>query len=171
MARYVALLRGVNVGGRSLPMAELARVVEGLGHRDVRTDIQSGNVVFGATGKVDVPALERAIGERFSLDVGVALRSAAELRRVIDRNPFPDAEVTKLHVGFLLAKPPAGTTRALDGAPYAPEEFVLQGSEVYLHLPNGMGRAKLPVYLGRRLPVAATYRNWRTVTTLAEMTA
>jgi uncharacterized protein (DUF1697 family) len=165
----VALLRGVNVGGRTLPMAELRELVESLGFGDVRTYIQSGNVLFSAPRKPKADVLEAAIERRFGLQVDVMLRSPAELRRVIERNPFPDAERSKLHVGFMARKPAAATVAALDGDAFAPERFAIVGTDLYLHLPNGMGRTKLPDYVLRRVKVPTTIRNWNTVSKLAEL--
>jgi uncharacterized protein (DUF1697 family) len=171
VATTVALLRGVNVGGRTLPMAELRDLVESLGFEDVRTYIQSGNVLFSAPRKPKAEVLEAAIDRRFGLNVDVMLRSAAELRRVIDRNPFPDAERSRLHVGFMAKKPAAAAVAALDSDAFAPERFAILGTELYLHLPNGTGRTKLPDYVLRRIKVPTTIRNWNTVTKLAELAA
>jgi uncharacterized protein (DUF1697 family) len=165
----VGLLRGVNVGGRTLPMAELREVVDSLGFDDVRTYIQSGNVLFSAPRSPKPAVLEEAIERRFGLAVDVMLRSAAELRRVIERNPFPDAERSRLHVGFMAKKPPPKDVAALDEDAFVPERFAVVGAELYLHLPGGMGRSKLPDYVLRRLKVPTTLRNWNTVTKLAEL--
>lgn len=169
MPTVVALLRGVNVGGRKLPMAELRELVESLGYDDVRTYIQSGNLLFRAAKRPRPAALEAAIEERFGLRVDVILRSAANLATVVKRNPFPRAEGSKLHVGFMASKPPASVLVAIDGEPFLPDEFAVVGTELYLHLPDGMGRTKLPDYLVRRLKVPTTVRNWNTVTKLVEL--
>jgi uncharacterized protein (DUF1697 family) len=165
----VALLRGVNVGGRKLPMAELRELVESLGYDDVRTYIQSGNLLF-RTAKPPRPAvLEAAIEERFGLPVDVILRSPANLASVVKRNPFPRAESSKLHVGFMASKPTASVVGAIDGRPFLPDEFAVVGTELYLHLPHGMARTKLPDYVVRRLKIPTTVRNWNTVTKLVEL--
>ena len=169
MATTVGLLRGVNVGGRTLPMAELREVVESLGFGDVRTYIQSGNVLFSAPRRPNPDVLEAAIARRFGLEVDVMLRSPAELRRVIERNPFPNAEPSRLHVGFMARRPAPADVAALDEEAFAPEQFAILGTELYLHLPNGMGRTKLPDYVLRRVKVPTTVRNWNTVTKLAEL--
>ena len=169
MPTVVGLLRGVNVGGRTLPMAELRELVQSLGFDDVRTYIQSGNVLFSAARSPKPAVLEEAIEQRFGLAVDVMLRSPAELRRAIERNPFPDAERSRLHVGFMAKKPPAKDVAALDEDAFAPERFAIVGAELYLHLPNGMGRTKLPDYVLRRIKVPTTLRNWNTVTKLAEL--
>jgi len=99
----------------------------------------------------------------------VMLRSPAELRRVIERNPFPNAEPSRLHVGFMARRPAPADVAALDEEAFAPEQFAILGTELYLHLPNGMGRTKLPDYVLRRVKVPTTVRNWNTVTKLAEL--
>ena len=169
MPTVVGLLRGVNVGGRTLPMAELRELVESLGFEDVRTYIQSGNVIFSAASPPKPVVLEEAIEQRFGLAVDVMLRSPAELRRAIERNPFRDAEHSRVHVGFMAKKPPVKEVAALDEDAFAPERFAIVGAELYFHLPNGMGRTKLPDYVLRRIKVPTTLRNWNTVTKLAEL--
>lgn len=148
-------------------MAELRSVMEDLGFADVRTYIQSGNVVFSSARKPSAAAIEDALEKSFGFDIAVMLRTAAEMAKVVDANPYDDP--SKVHVAFL-AKP-LGEVPALDPDRHSPETFSLAGTEVYFHLPNGMGRAKAPDYVGRQLKAPMTVRNWRTVTTLAEMAA
>jgi uncharacterized protein (DUF1697 family) len=172
MAVYVALLRGVNVGGRSkVPMAALKAGLEELGLDDVATYIQSGNVVFRASGGRD--ALASRIEKRIEADFGVApkviLRTPAEVRRVVAANPF-GSDVSKLHVLFLERKPPAAAVKQLDPDRSPPDEFAVRGREVYLRFPNGYGRTKLSGdYFERVLGVAATARNWKTLLKLVEL--
>lgn len=168
--RYVALLRGVNLGGTNkVAMPELRDLVESIGLSDVSTYIQSGNVLFTAGKPPDPTDLESAIEDRFGISVSVALRSASDLRKALRNNPFPDAETSTLHVGFLTDKPRQSVVAQLDAGRFAPDEFAVRGTEMYLHLPNGMGRSKLPPYLGRKLGVPTTIRNWNTVSKLAEL--
>jgi uncharacterized protein (DUF1697 family) len=170
MPRCVALLRAVNVGGRNkVPMGQLRALFEELGHTDVTTYIQSGNVVFTASRKVTEADLEAAMAEHFGFHVDVMVRTAAEMRAVVGRHPFPEVDVATVHVGFLASAPAAKVVAGLDVARFAPEEVTFSGREMYLHLPNGMGRAKLPTYLDRRLAVAWTARNWKTVLKLLEL--
>jgi len=176
-AVYVAFLRGINVGGaRKLPMAELAEVVASLGHGDVKTFIQSGNVLFTsrvARSRLAKP-FEQAIDERFGLDVTVMLRSPRELRAVAAANPFPEAEATpnRLHVVFLDRKPPREAVAALAPDRSPGDRAIVDGNHVYLHLPNGAGRTKLTLdYLERVLCVRGTQRNWNTLVKLIELTA
>jgi uncharacterized protein (DUF1697 family) len=169
MPTVVALLRGVNVGGRKLPMAELRELVESLGYSDVRTYIQSGNVIFGASRKPSPASLESAIKKRFGFEVDVILRTPAQLGKALERDPFASADRSSVHIGFMARAPGAGAVRAIDASAFTPEAFAVVGSELYLRLPNGLGRSKLPAFLRTRLQVPTTLRNWRTVTTLAEL--
>ena len=172
---HVALLRGLNVGGKNrLPMGKLAAVFEAEGCTGVTTYIQSGNVVFSTERAA--ADLSRALSDRLltahSMDVPVVLRSGEELVAVARANPFlrRGADPGALHVAFLSTEPdPVGVAR-LDPDRAPPDELIVTGSEVYLHLPNGVGRTKLTnAYLDRCLGVVSTARNWRTVLALAEM--
>ena len=169
----MALLRGVNVGGRKLSMAALKAALEEAGCRDVVTYIQSGNVVLTPPKPApkDLRAwLEKQISPVAGFDVAVVVRTDAELRKTIERNPYPNASGTQLHVVFFEAAPPKPF---IDQTEFAPEEFTLVGKDLYLHLPNGMGRAKLPIALekaGRKAKGdPGTARNWNTVLKLLEM--
>jgi uncharacterized protein (DUF1697 family) len=173
MTRYVALLRAVNLGShKKLAMPALREVLTGLGHTDVQTYLQSGNAVFTAA-EPEPAKVAAQIEERLTRDLGltteVILRTAAELQAVIEGNPFEVGDPTKVSVWFLLAPPPAGWTEGLDLGSFAPEEMRQGARDIYLSLPDGTGRAKLPVALGRRLKVPATMRNWRTVTNLRDL--
>jgi uncharacterized protein (DUF1697 family) len=170
MPRYVALLRAVNVGGRNkLPMAELRTVVETLGHTEVVTYIQSGNVVFTAARSTTPAAVEKAIAERFGLPIDVILRTSRQMRAIVDANPFPEADPSKVHVGFLAKKPASAVIKGLDLKPFLPDEVRFEACEMYLHLPNGMGRTKLAPYLDRKLKVPWTARSWSSVLKLLEL--
>jgi uncharacterized protein (DUF1697 family) len=161
----------VNVGGKNkVAMTELRSLVESLGHTDVSTFIQSGNVIFTTRQPVAPRSLESAIERELGIDITVVLRTAPELDAVVKANPFTDVDTSKLHVGFMAKKPSTPAVAKIDADQFAPDEFVIQRSELYLHLPNGMGRAKLPAYLDRRLKVPTTIRNWKTVTKLLELT-
>lgn len=175
MTTWVALLRGVNVGGHNkVPMAELRNVCASLGFVSVATYIQSGNVVFRADGDARELArrLRDAIADRFEWDVPVVLRTADELDRVLAGSPFVEAgeDASKLHVGFLAEAPSEETVAAMPLKPPGREEFRVIGREVFLLYPDGMGRSKLTTaYFDRALGTTMTVRNWRTVTKLAEM--
>jgi uncharacterized protein (DUF1697 family) len=172
--RFVALLRGVNVGGRTLPMQQLRDLVTSLGHTDVATYIQSGNVLFGS-GRGDRDAIAGEIRAAIKATVGhevtVVLRTPAELERVIAANPFADrGETRSLHVTFLADPPAAETLERLDAAERVADEYHVTDLEIYVWCLTGYGRTVLTnEFFERRLKVAATTRNWRTVTTLAQM--
>jgi uncharacterized protein (DUF1697 family) len=169
---FAALLRGVNVGGRGkLPMPELVKAFEALGHTDVRSYIQSGNVVFrsrAADAEKVSAALERAIAEKFGLETRVLLRTHAELESIAAGSPFDEA----VHVVFLDGKPKAAAVAALDPDRSPGDRFAVAGREIYLSLASGAGRTKLTLdWLERRLGVAGTQRNWNTLLKLVELTA
>lgn len=173
---HVALLRGINVGGRNrLPMQDLAGIFTDAGCTDVTTYIQSGNVVFRAPDDVASRISELAaagIAARFDLRVPVVTRSAARLREIVSSNPFLDLEsdFTKLHVAFLADRPTPASIAKLDANRSPPDSFRLTGSEIYLHLPNGAARTKLGnAYFDRTLATTSTMRNWKTVLKLNEL--
>lgn len=177
--RYVALLRGINVGGhRKISMDSLRALFAALGHDAVSTYIQSGNVVFDSTSAdeaVLVAEIEARIAADLRLDVAVVLRTAEELAAVVERNPLlaRGCEPKSLHVTFLAAAPAPAHAQALqaDAARCAPDELVVAGREIYLHCPAGLGRTKLTALLGeRRLGTTATTRNWNTIVALAGLT-
>jgi uncharacterized protein (DUF1697 family) len=178
MDRWVALLRGVNVGGTKVAMADLRRLVADLGHDDVKTYLQSGNVVFGSTVR-DAEALargiERAIADELGLTVPVLVRSGRELAAVAGGNPYADWEddPTRLLVAFLATAPEKSAVAALTVPGGENVAFTVTGREVYLHYPDdGYGRSKFTNnYLEKKLGVVATTRNWRSVRALAEQAA
>ena len=172
----IALLRGINVGGKNkLSMADLRSIAEEAGFGNASTYVQSGNVVLpsvpdGQVGRV-AATLTAAIAERTGLTIPVITRTADEWRAIIDANPFPEAAAdgTKLHV-ILLDGPPSSKLKAFDAGPFAPEESSVGEREVYLSLPDGMGRSKLAVAMQRADHAkSGTARNWRTVLALDEM--
>lgn len=173
---YVALLRGINVGGRNtLPMRDLAAIFVDAGCTDVVTYIQSGNVVFRAQAVLanQIPALiTGAIGKRFHLQVPVITRSAAELAKVVSENPYlgVESDFTKLHVVFFADSPDPTEIASLDPDRSAPDRFHVRGREIYLHLPGGAARTKLSnAYFDSRLGTTSTARNWKTVLKLHEL--
>ena len=177
-ALFVALLRGINVGGNnSLPMKDLAAMFEKAGCAAVKTYIQSGNVVFRAAPELAarIPAvIAKAIEAHSGLRIPVVVRSAKELRRLTESNPFLEngADVDKLHVVFLADRPTHAKAALLDPARSPPDEFVVRGGEIYLYCPNGVGRSKLTnVYFDTKLGTVSTGRNWRTVLKLRELSS
>lgn len=176
MPRYVALLRGINVGAKKrIAMADLTALVEGLGHTGVATYVNSGNVVFDAESGDDTTladSIEAALMTRYSLDVPVVVRSGEEMAAIVAKNPFPESadQPKTLHVSFLSEKPAAHLVDALTGIEKGDDDYRVVGRNVYLHYPNGMSGAVFMVNgLDRALAVTSTSRNWRTVLRLAEM--
>jgi uncharacterized protein (DUF1697 family) len=173
--RYVALLRGINLGARNkVAMADLRELVERLPGDDVTTYVQSGNVVFEskvAAGGLGA-TIEKEIKSELGLEVRVLVRKPAELEALVAKNPFVKQanDQKQLHVTFLAERPAAAKVKQLDPRHSEPDEFRVAGREVYLYCPNGYGRSKLSnAYFEKKLGVAATTRNWRTVTALAEL--
>lgn len=170
---YIALLRGINVGGKNrLPMDELTRMFEDIGCNSVRTYIQSGNVVFVAKPSLSQPAQEdlaATVSARVGTDIPMILRSVEELIQVAEANPFAgeSQDPRKLHVGFLADQPTASRVSSLDPERSPPDEFVVYGKEIYMRLPNGMARTRFTTnYLERVLETRVTFRNWKTVLSL-----
>lgn len=176
---FVLLLRGINVGGRNrLPMADLRALVVGLGHGDVRTHLQSGNVVCTGTGTTEdvARALSAAIRTELSRTVPVVARTAAQWASLAAANPFrvDEDDPTKLHVTFLAAPPDAVQVAGLEARAeeFAPDRFAVRGRDVFLHLPGGYAGTMLQNgLLERCLGREATTRNWRTVTALDALAA
>jgi uncharacterized protein (DUF1697 family) len=169
--KHVALLRGINVGGKHrLPMADLAQLFVGAGCTDVKTYIQSGNVVFSAK-KPPVAALEAAIVARFGFAVPIVTRTAAELKVTLASNPLGD-DAPKLHVAFLRDVPTAAAIAKLDPNRSPGDVFRVVGRDVYLSFARGAGDTKITAtWLDKALETVSTWRNWRTVNTLAAMSA
>lgn len=177
MQTWIALFRGINVGGKNiLPMASLKCDLESLGLKAVRTYIQSGNVVFRSASK-SAAALAKNIAARIRDQHGfeprVLLLSRKALQQAIERNPFPEAaaEPKTLHFFFLERPAPKPDVAALDAAQSPTEKYALEDRVFYLYAPDGVGRSKLAAGVERHLHVAATARNYRTVAKLAELAA
>jgi uncharacterized protein (DUF1697 family) len=169
MKTYVALFRGINVGGNNvLPMKELVALLEGLGARNVRTYIQSGNAVFQSEEE-SAPLLSDEIGAAVERAHGfrprVLLLDMEQLERAVESNPFPEAgsEPKTLHLYLLASVPERPDLDALEDLKTATERFVLRENTFYLHAPDGVGRSRLAANAERLLGVPATARNWRTV--------
>ena len=144
------------------------------GYTNVRTYIQSGNVVFEApAGTAKMPdAIAANIEKRFGFRIPVILRTSEQLRKTIRDNPFLAAGMpgSALYVYFLTHSPGARAIAGLDPARSAPDAFQVRGQEIYLHLPNGMGRSKLTnAYFDSKLSTTSTFRNWATVVKLSAM--
>jgi uncharacterized protein (DUF1697 family) len=168
MPTWIGLLRGVNVGGNRLPMAELRDELVDVGLEKVRTYIQSGNVVFDASPEMacDLAAtLPPRIEARFGFRPRLLVLSADDLRRAIGANPYPEAEAEpkSVHLYFLAERPEAVDTKVLDALRSETERWHLAGRVFYLHAPDGYGTSKLAAQVEKLLGVDATARNWRTV--------
>lgn len=173
---HLALLRGINVGGKNkLPMADLRGILESLGCEDVRTYIQSGNVVFRASSKARKGLegrLSESIASTLGLTIPVLIRSAEEVEEAVARNPFqgPKFEPKHLHFGFLADRPTAAARKSLDPNRSPGDRFEVLDRCLYLHCPNGLARTKLTnAYFDRALGTVSTVRNWKTTQKLLEM--
>ena len=173
---HVALLRGINVGGKhSVPMKPLAEMFTEAGCRDVRTHIQSGNVVFAASATLarTLPArIAAGIEERWGFAAPVQTRSVADLRAVVRANPFlaRGDDPGTLAVLFLADAPGAKKLAALDPQRSPGDAFAARAREIYLACPNGMARTKLTnAWFDAQLATVGTFRNWRTTLALLEI--
>jgi len=175
MAVHVAMLRGINLGGRRrVPMAELRTLLTDAGYDDVRTYVQSGNIVLANPAK---PAeverdLRALIADRFGFDVPVVVRSRTQLKRVIERDPIDHAadDPKRYQVTFLADKLPADVVTRLQERMIESERFVVSDREIYTWHPEGVARSKLASAItDKGLGITATARNWTTVTTLLDI--
>ncbi len=175
--RFIALLRGVNVGGKkSVTMAELEGAFESLRFSHVRSYIQSGSIIFDAESHDATrlaKTIEQKLRETLGYPVPVIIRKTGDLEKIVDGNPFieePGVDPTKLHVTFLAEMPDPELTRDLDLKKEENERFVVADKEVYLYLPNGYARTKLGnAVFEKKFRTTATTRNWRTVKKLLEL--
>jgi uncharacterized protein (DUF1697 family) len=173
---YLALLRGINLGPKNkIPMPELSEIFSQAGCRDVRTYIQSGNVIFTASSELSrrLPDLiTPQIQKRFGHKVPVILRAVGEMQTVVRNNPFlkEGAGEDILHVMFLSDLPKPGAAASLDPDRSPPNRFIIRGKEVYFLFPHGFARNKLTgSYFDSTLGTIGTVRTWRTVTKLLEL--
>jgi uncharacterized protein (DUF1697 family) len=175
MKIYIALFRGINVGGKNaLPMKELVSVLGDLGARNVKTYIQSGNAVFVSPEKDNKrfsAKISSEIDKRRGFEPHVLLLELEDLERAMRKNPFPEAvtDPKALHAGFLASAPEKPNLKALEGLKSDSERFQLIGKVFYLHAPEGIGRSKLAANVERLLGVPMTDRNWRTVSKIWEL--
>jgi uncharacterized protein (DUF1697 family) len=174
--RYIALLRGINVGGNTMiKMEELRTTFEALGFTNVVSYINSGNLAFDTSKAAEeklAAKIETSIEDRFGKPVQVMVRERRDIERIIESNPFEGefGSHKEMHVLFLKADLPDEKAKWLSEAVPAGERFAVQGREIYCHLPRGVADS----YLGRglfekKLQVSVTARNWRTVKKLAEL--
>ncbi len=175
--KYIALLRGINVGNKNrIKMADLITIFESMGFENIKTYLQSGNVIFkfypSNTAKIR-NEIENKLINTFEYPVSVIIRTLDELENVINSNPFIKEEnigIDKLHVTFLREIPDKDDVSNLNMNKSANEEFKIIDREIYLYLPNGYGRTKLNNNIfEKKLKTTATTRNWKTTTKLLEL--
>ncbi len=173
MKKHVAFLRGINLGPhKKIKMAELRQHMEKAGFRDVTTYIQSGNIVLRSGKKPNALSkdIESLIRQYYGFIAETLVKTADEMQKIIDGNPYHDRDLSRLYVTMLYAKPDPERVKAIDAAFYIPEEFQLQGTTLYFYSPHGYGRAKMNNnFFEQKLKVTATTRNWRTMNMLLEM--
>lgn len=177
MTKYLAILRGINVGGRrKILMADLKKLFEDLGFSEVSTYIQSGNVFFSSP-KTDLLKLagkiEQGIEDHYGFDVQVIVLSIDELGEAVEQNPFlknPEADINKLHLTFLKEEPSAENRQALEKLEFPPDEFRIMGKRVYISCAGRYSDTKITNnMLEKKLKVPATTRNWKTTSKLWEL--
>jgi len=173
---FISLLRGINVGKKQVKMIALKQLYESLGLDNVRTYVQSGNVIFNSKPE-NVEELPKVLGKRieqvFGFSVEVLIRTVEEFQHILKANPFlgkHDVDPSKLHVTLLSKTPSEITLDKIKTFKSDPDEFVIIGREVYLHCPDGYGNTKLSnSFFEKKLGTPATTRKWRTVNMLLEI--
>lgn len=177
MKTWIALLRGINVGGHNrLPMTSLTQILESAGCEQVKTYIQSGNAVFKADiddASLFAEQVGRSIEEEHGFNPATQLVTADELQQAIGSNPYPQAESEPktLHLSFLEREPEEEHVGAARQLLAGSESLTVIGDLLYLHAPDGIGRSKFAGNVDRALQVESTSRNWRTVIKLNELAA
>lgn len=177
MAKFIALLRGINVSGqKKIKMIELKDLFKNLNFHDVETYIQSGNVLFSTNSpnqKSIQDKIERGIEKTFGYNVQVILKTPDELGTALKKNPFlknKKKDTEKLYYSFLSEKPSKENLKKLKDIDYSPEEYFIDNDRIFLFFPDGYGKAKMNINLfEKKLEIFATSRNHRTVETLFKM--
>jgi uncharacterized protein (DUF1697 family) len=170
--QFIALYRGINVGGRNVVKMESLRAMhERLGHRSVRSYIQSGNVIFAASGSAE--AIARNVAEEFAKEFGFSAKTivtrADHWCDMVANNPYAKFAVKDpktVHVGVCVGEPCAGKLQALLRKTGGTESFAVRHQIVYLHAPDGFGTSKFAAGMEKACGVPTTVRNWRTVEAL-----
>jgi uncharacterized protein (DUF1697 family) len=169
----IALLRGINVGGKKpIKMAALRTLLEQAGFENVRTYIQSGNIGFKAPGaRVSIEKkIRRLIREQFGWDVPVVVRSQQYFRMLLEENPFADLDPTMLHVTLLNRKPAVAKIAAIKEIDFQEDRFETIQDAVFVHCPSGYQKTKLTNgFFEKKLSVPATTRNWKTINKLVDL--
>lgn len=175
MKSYIALFRGINVGGKNLlPMNELVVLLEDIGAQNIKTYIQSGNVIFQSEESYILQLSERLtieIKKRYGFESCVLILGLDEIEKAMAENPFHEAETApgSLHLGFLAFTPKSPDLKKLDSLKKESERFHLTERVFYLHAPEGVGRSKLAATAEKLLGVPMTDRNWRTMCKIREI--
>jgi uncharacterized protein (DUF1697 family) len=173
MNTYIALFRGINVGGKNtLPMKALVETLETMGYRNIKTYIQSGNAVFKSTKQQKqkiVREISLSVLDRYGFQPNVILLNASDFQLAIKNNPFSTRDGKSLHFYFLESVPKQPALEQLTSAKSTSEKFQLDDRVFYLYAPNGIGRSKLAANVERALGVSVTARNWNTVNKLNAM--
>jgi uncharacterized protein (DUF1697 family) len=178
METYFAFLRGINVSGQKMiKMEDLTKALKELHFRNIRTYIQSGNIIF-EHDQTDLLLLAEKIAgkisEHFGFEVPVVIRTFTELDDLSKKNPFflmGNKDLSRLHVTMLAEVPDPDKVIKIEKGPYLPDEFFFSGKEVYLYCPNGYGRTKLTnTFFENKLKTTATTRNWKTIQALQHPT-
>lgn len=177
MSTYISMIRGINVGGKRIKMADLRDIYISMGFEHVKTYIQSGNVIFKSENR-DPEYLAKTIREKiletFKYSVEVVIRSNDELKQVVEASPFKDKDEKYVHVTFLSDNPSDKLIKEIDPSLISgikdSEQFIIGSREIYLYLPEGYGRTKLNNnFFEKKLQLTATTRNWKTVNKLIEI--
>ena len=175
---FISILRGINVSGqKKILMADLKALYESLEFREVKTYIQSGNVVFKSDSKFSdiqlAKKIEKEISAKYNFEVPVIIRSMEELKKIIIQNPFTkekNIDLKKLHVTFLSETPAKEKLEQIKEVDFSPDKFIIKEKEIYLHVPNSYGETKLSnKFFENKLKVTATTRNWNTVNKLFDL--
>jgi len=177
MKTYIAILRGINVSGQKIiKMADLKVHLEELNFQNIQTYIQSGNVIFqckSENSKSLEEKIEKKILEKYGFHVPTLVKTPAEIEYVIYNNPFlkdKNKDINRLYVTFLSRIPEQNNVEKLKTFDYNPEEYILDGKNIFGFAPNGYGNAKLNNnFFEKKLKVNATTRNWKTVDKLFEL--
>jgi len=180
MSKKIAILRGINVGGkRKILMADLKLLFQNLGFSNISSYIQSGNVIFiddNGLNDLDIAKqIEHAITAKYKFDVPVIIRSSKEIAKAVKKNPFykKNAEdISQLHLTFLNEKPTKENLTKIESYNYEPDKFVIIGKEVFIFCADKYHQSKLTNnFFEKKLKVSATTRNWKTVLKLVELSA
>ena len=178
MNKRIAILRGINVGGRrKILMADLKKLFHALGFAAVQTYIQSGNVIFNSTGKEDnitiAANIEQAIAKKYGFDVPVIVRTVGQWQEAIASNPFfkkKDADVERLHLTFLKEVPEPDKLEVIQAFDYSPDKFELVDNNIFVFCSGKYSDSKLSnTFFESKLKQPATTRNWKTVLKLMEL--